>query len=324
MTKVFNLNKQLASFILLVLVAAGCVKKDDYYNPDMSDPNRKTVVQLTGASDIVTFARDVNPSIDTFGLITITRSPNDQAGLNQALTVKLVADPSLVTNYNTANGTSYVALPAANYTLLDNISTVTFQPGQATTQIRIRLNKTGLDLSQQYALGFSIADPGSGAVVDPTLKTGVYAIGVKNQYDGHYQVTGSLVDAANATITGNYPMDVYLVTAGPNSVYLVDNAIGDVYHSILSGTSLSYYGAFGVQINFDPSGNGKVVSVVNVYGQPASNTRSAQLDPSGANQFNTTTKAMDIKYFMIQPSSVPTPPSIRTSFDEHFKYLGPR
>jgi len=313
-------KNQLIIVVGLVVMLAGCVKHDDYYkNVDGGDPNRKQIVKLVGTTDIIQIARDVNPAIDSFDVIEIAREPNSNADLNQPLTVKLQLKPSLIDDYNNANGTSFVPLPDSAYTILGDLNNITFKAGEAIKEIRIRLDKSKLDLSEQYALGFNLVSVGTGAVINSSLSNGLYSIGVKNQYDGHYQVTGNMVDAVNAALTGNYPMDAYLVTAGPNSVYLVDNAIGGVYHSILNNGSLSYYGSFGIEIFFDPSGNGKVTSVINVYGQPAGNGRSAQLAADGTNQFNVATKNMDIKYLMLQPGT-----TVRTTFDEHFKYLGPR
>lgn len=306
----------------LVVVLAGCVKHDDYYKSvNGGDPNRKTIVKLVGTTDIIQIARDVNPAIDSFDVIEIAREPNSNADLNQPLTVKLQLKPSLIDDYNATNSTSYVALPDSAYTVLGDLNNITFKPGEAIKEIRIRLDKSKLDLSQQYALGYSLVSVGSGAVINSSLSNGLYSIGVKNQYDGHYQVTGTLTDVVNPALVGNYPMDVFLITAGPNSVYLFDNLIGGVYHSIFNtGTgNPSYYGSFGIEIFFDPSGNGKVTSVINVYGQPAGNGRSAQLAADGANQFNLGTKDMDIKYLMLQPGT-----TVRTTFTEHFKYLGPR
>jgi len=322
MKNIIQLNKFLLSFTALVALLVSCVKKDDYYKKDAAETNRKTTVQLTGASDIITFARDVKATKDTFILIDVRRYPNSNADLNQPLTVKLVKNSGLIDAYNTANGTGYIELPANSYTLLSDINAVTFQPGEAVKEIKISIDQSKLDLTEQYALGFSISDPGTNAVTVSSLKDALYAIGVKNKYDGHYQVTGSMTDYANATLTGNYPMDVFLVTSGPNSVYMYDNAIGGAAHSILSGGSLSYYGSFGPEFIFDASD--KVVDVVNVYGQPAGNTRSAALDPSGTNKFNSADHSIDVKYFMKQPSVITAPPNIRVAFSEHFKYLGPR
>jgi hypothetical protein len=60
--------------------------------------------------------------------------------------------------------------------------------------------------------------------------------------------------------------------------------------------------------------------VENFFGQPSSNGRSAELDPSGANKINAD-MSIDVNYWMNQPAVIVPH---RTSFSEHFKYVGPR
>lgn len=319
MKKLIRLNKLLLLLFAVILVVISCVKKDDFYKKSGDETNRKQTVELTGSSDIITFARDVKTTNDTFVLIDIRRYPNNAEELNQPLTVKLTKNATLIDDYNAANGTNLIELPANAYTLLSDINTITFQPGEAIKEVKISVDQSKLDLSEQYALGFSIADPGSNAVVISSLQNGLYQVGVKNKYDGHYQVTGSMVDAYSSGLTGNYPMDVYLVTSGPNSVYMYDNDIGGAAHSIISGGSLSYYGSFAPQFVFDANDN--IIEVINAYGQPSGNGRSAELNPAGTNKWVGSDKHMDVSYWMNQPALISPH---RTSFDEHFKYLGPR
>ena len=307
------------SIIVVAISFTACVKKDTYFNYDQSTPNRKQTVKIANASDIVTIARDVNPTIDTFEVIDLRRAPNDNAQLNQPLTVKLVANPTLISDYNTANGTSFVPLPSTAYKLLTDINNVTFQPGQDIMEIKVRLDKSQLDLSQQYALAFSISDGGS-ATIETSSKNGLYSIGVKNKWDGVYAVTGTMLDVANANLKGMYPLEWELQTAGATTCVVVDNAIlGFPGHVISNNGNLSYYGSFGLVVNFDPATD-QITSVVNYYGQPAANTRSAVLDPSGVNKYDAATKTIKIKYWMTQPSVVPTPPNIRVYFDETWTY----
>lgn len=223
--------------------------------------------------------------------------------------IKLALDDAAVT------AAGLTVLPANAYTLGGLEFDV---PANGEVKIPFTLDKTKLDLSQSYGLGFKITDVSSGVASD-IAKSLIVNILVKNKYDGHYSVNGTMVDAANAALTGNYPMDVNLITSGANSVYMYDNDIGGPAHSILSNGGLSYYGSFAPEFYFDASDN--ITQVLNTYGQPSGNGRSAQLDPSGTNKWNSADKSIDVKYWMNQPSVISPH---RTSFDEHFTYLGPR
>ena len=310
--------------IVLITLLTGsfsCVKKDNFFGPDNNTSTRKSIVRIKDAENSITSkARDVSPTIDQFVLIELRRDANDESDLNQPLTVSLVKNAALITSYNTANGTSYVELPSSSYQLLTDISNITFQPGEAVKEIQIKLDKSTLSLSTQYALGFSIATVGANGTISSAYKDAVYAIGIKNKYDGHYRVTGTMIDYANASLTGYYPWEVDLRTSGPNQVIVYDRDVtGGIDHLILNGGSLSRYGSFGVVFNFDANNN--VISVVNYYGQPAGNGRSAELDPSGINKWDPSTKTLRVKYWMNQPSVI-TPH--RVSFDETYTYIGPR
>jgi hypothetical protein len=237
------------------------------------------------------------------------------------ITVSLQVDPAALDSFNNANGSDYVT---PDSTIYNFPSSVVIPKGQSQVYAHITIKASpSYDFSANYALPLKITSASGGVEVSSNFGTEINAFGIRNIYDGHYKVTAisPMVDAANANLTGNYPMDVYLETAGANSVVLVDNAIGSPSHSILSGGSTSYYGSFAPVFNFDPSGNGTIISVTNYYGQPAGNGRSAEIDPSGANKMDMSTKNFDVKYWMNQPSVI-TPH--RTSFNEHFEYLGPR
>lgn len=262
-------------------------------------------------------------------LFSLRKDANSNAELNTAVAIKVTSVPALVTKYNTDHGSNFKVLPDSLYTLANtaiqragNEYTVNFAPGDFSKEFTIMLNGSKWDVSQTYSLAFVISDPG-GKTLSDDMDTVITFLSIKNKYDGKYTMTGTMVDLTSATLTGNYPADVELRTSGISSVQLYDVAIGGVFHSIRSGADLSYYGAYGIEITFDPATD-KVLRVINIYGQPASNTRSAGLDPTGINTWSSDTKSLDIKYFMYQPSVVPAAPSIRTTFNENFKYVGPR
>ena len=139
---------------------------------------------------------------------------------------------------------------------------------------------------------------------------------IVNKYEGSYTVTGTVVDIQNAGITGRFPWNVYLNTTGASQVTVTDlDYTEGYYHAILNGGSDSYYGNFGVVFNFDSNNN--VTSVVNYYGQPSSNGRSAELDPSGINKWDPATKVLKVKYWMNQ-TGLNDANGHRTYFDETY------
>ena len=126
-----------------------------------------------------------------------------------------------------------------------------------------------------------------------------------------YTVTGTLTDAAAATITGDYPFTAELHTLGPNSVYFDS-------HPILSSGASSSYGEFAPVFTIDPETN-KIISVVNKAGQPSPDRkRAAEIVATGINAYDPATKSFDVTYVMSQGGAP------RTTFVEHYKYEGAR
>lgn len=320
--KIFKSN--IPWLLVLVVLISSCEKTEVTYEPD-----RKTVVKIKDAeNDITQKARDVLPTVDEFILIDVRRDPTKPSDLNQPLTVKLQKDASLIASYNTAHGTTFVELPSASYTLDMDISNIQFAAGEDIKTVKIKLNKTSLSLSTQYALAFKITDAGSGAVISNSYKSAIYAIGIKNKWDGVYTITGTFQDLTNSAFVGTYPYEWELQTNGPAQCIVIDqenlgipgfafNSVGD------PSAPNTYYGSFGLVVNFDAATD-KVASVVNYYGQPAGNTRSAVLDDTGLNKYDNATKTVSIKYFMLQPSVVTTAPYIRAKWNEQWKYVGAR
>ena len=236
-------------------------------------------------------------------------APND-------ITVTLSSDAATLAKYNTENGVTKVVPPG---TVVTFPTSVVIKKGTNLTTVEGKITvSSDFNFSAAYGIPVKISKVSEG-IVSGNFGNAVYSFGVRNKFDGNYTVTGTMVDYANAGLTGRYPMSAGLVTSGANTVRLYDNAIGGIYHSILSGASTSYYGSFGVEFTIDASN--KVTSVINVYGQPAGNGRSAEIDPSGANSWDPATKTLKVKYWMNQPSVIA---GHRTSFDETFKYVGVR
>lgn len=212
----------------------------------------------------------------------------------------------------TAADPTMVIMPAANLQIPSATVTIP-KGGRVSNTFSVKIKTTGLDPAKAYGLAFTIKGVGKAGVGVPSnLRTVVFKFAIKNKYDGVYEVTGSMVDNANSALTGKYPLNWELRTTGPNTVAVFDRDYGTQTHLILNGGGLSQYGSFGLNMTFDNATNA-IISVVNSYGQPSSNGRSAALDPSGVNTYDPATKTIKIKYSMLQPSVIA---GVRTSFTE--------
>jgi hypothetical protein len=302
-------------FLLLATAFVSCVKKDDMYKKTSDETARKEVLKLMGSPDLVAYARDVKSTPDTFVIVDLRRYPNTEADLNQPLTVKLKSSPDLIIGYDTTNGANLVELPAASYTLLDDINNLTFGPGEAIKEVRIVVDQTQLDLSQAYALAFTVTDPG-GAVINSSSVDGIYQVGVKNKYDGSYSTDitttgwGAYGIADGQTFT--WPVPIGLITSGAASVTLSEGA--QVAFDP-TGSPVGF-GATNPQYTFDPATD-DMIEVINLTPDDGRG-RQFHLDATQHSYFDPATHNVYAHYIMVQNGRP----------DQHidmiFTYKGPR
>jgi len=267
------------------------------------------IAETKAGGSVKAYPAEFSNTTETINVLTI-KNTIGAGGVH----VKLAKDDAATLPPNTR------LLPASNYSL--GPLEFDINPNSSATFAITVMNKLSRNVDSFYAVPLKIESV-TGGTIAPDAKSLVVVFDLRNRLDGKYRVTGTMVDIAAPTLTGYFPQDVNLITTGANSVVMIPLDLGIPGHLILSGTSLSYYGSFGPVFTFDNS-NFKVLAVTNSYGQPASNTRSADIDPSGTNQWNSSTKNMSIKYYQKQPNTVTTAPYIRVYFNETFTYLGSR
>ena len=313
--------------LLACVILVACKKGEDI--TDLGDKGNTFIKLLGGGGDPVVKAMDIDPATETINVLDVRRDASSNAMLNQPATITITNTQVFLDSYNVHNGTNYEILPPASYTITPasgvtvsgDTWTITLAPGEFAREIDITLNKPTMDLSLQYGFGFQITQTTSG-VVSMAAGTQIVNPLIKNVYDGVYEVTGTMVDAASATLSGLFPMNYHLLTTGAASVAGWDPDYWvDYFIPILSGTDVSGYGGYSPVFTFDNDGN--VTSVTNIYGQPSSNGRYAAIDPSGVNKRDPATGDIDVKFFMYQPAAVALP-NPRVSFNWHMKYVGPR
>ena len=298
---------------------------EDFTGQFSSVPNIVELSEASNASTGTVTREIINPTVPASFALKVNLAVVSPLSVDTKVTLAL--DNSLITAYNTAKGVSAVPVPDAALTVSSYTVTIPAGKREVDWSFTIDANKVPNSLAIIYILPVKIVSAENNVTVSGNYGTKLVRVLARNKYDGVYTVTGTLVDLSTGTITGNYPTTVNLVTTTSTQCSYQEPAAAPwgtppIFHTIKSAGALSVYGSFGLLVNFDASDN--VSSVINYYGQPASNTRSAQLDPSGVNKYDGTAKKITIKYWMLQPSVMTAAPYIRTTYDEVWTYVGPR
>lgn len=333
--KIKNMKRTILYLLFGFILTSGltsCIKDQDTPVGDAG----KTIVKINeGPRKDFYFSPFTTVKTET---ITVTRDVNSNASLNQPTEVVMAEDATLVpAGYTLAPSTliTFTGSDAGVVVTSGKITSVRFAAGEFAKKIKINIaGSAWTDLSAKYAIAYKITDPGTGNQLSATLKQMVATFGIKNKWDGVYEVTeGTMVDVANGTLghvnnflasIGEPPMQWTLQTIGPAKCLVYDDYFfGGIYMPIASGASYSNYGSFAIIVEFDPNSD-NVVAVTNYWGQPASNTRSARIDPTGINKVDPNTKDIKIKYNMLQPSVIAAAPHVRVTWEETWTYLGPR
>lgn len=335
--------KYITGVLFTGILFSSCIKEDA---PALGTKGSPFVKILQAPSNNLYFSPF--SSIDTVDLFSLRREEVSPGAMAEAKTVQLTIDAAAITAYNDSNGTSYELLPDSLYTLVGNnnsvsstSATITIPADEIGSEFYVALNGAKWDVTHKYALFLRITDA-SGSNIRSGQGEIFVTLEAKNQWDGVYTVEGTLTDVYNPTLGnvnlylsydntyGDPPMQLELRTLSPTKCVCYDNYFYGGYYKAISvdngdGTyGYSSYGGFCVVFEFDPLTN-KVVAVTNYFGQPnPDNTRSAELDPSGENQYDASSKTIKLKYWMNQPSVITDPPYHRVSFDETWTYLGPR
>jgi len=264
------------------------------------------IADVRTEGNVKTIALDFTPGSQTVTAITLKNVSDGSTG---TVHVKLATDNAAVT------AEKLKPLPANSYTPPALEYDV---PANGTVTVPLVINRSNLTVDTTFGIGFTIAEVNAGTIAADAKKI-VVKITLRNRWDGRYKVTGSMTDATQPTYA-HVEHEMYLITTSPTQVKMIPKELGIEGTLITIGGSKSYYSNFGPVFNFDPATN-KISSVINHYGQPASNGRSAETDPSGTNTWNPANKNIVLKYWMNEPAII-TPH--RSSYNNTYTYLGER
>jgi Domain of unknown function (DUF1735) len=313
--KYFNFSKSLAAITAGVLLFSSCDKVDE---PAPLGDAGQTIVKLMNA-DKRTVNIDLVNTSQVLNMVDIRRNIPNEAELNKTMKIIVKDDPGAVSDYNAANGTTFIPIPAAQFTIdpsnpkVGTDYTITMNPGEFAKWLRFTIpNALAIDLNKQYAFGFTISTADAGGKVSNVDKTIVVEVGVKNDYDGLYNLKGFFFHPTNAALIGPYNVnDIELQTTGKFTNVMYWRAAGTLAHPITNNGALTYFGNQSPIFDFNPT-SGALNSVTNAYASVAGAVVYA-FNPGYNQRYDVSTKTIYVSYGYQS-----------RSFTDTIKYLGPR
>lgn len=225
-----QLIKSIAPVFFLFFLAS-CLKDKGFENQDygLNDPSSDKFVSF-----IKSYEKDGNnvvgiltsPVIEDFDFFVLNISGKV---LSSPVTVNLAIDNTIITEFNTANGTNYIPLPAATYELP---LSVTYPAGVDFLLVKLKLKKATLDVTKAYSLGVKIVGTSDGGIkLSTNGNKRLISFLIKNKYDGNYGMRFRTVGWAAYGISDNLPgtwpsngdgTSIFMITSGANTVDLWD------------------------------------------------------------------------------------------------------
>ncbi|HPT43618.1 MAG TPA: hypothetical protein PLH52_07185 [Paludibacteraceae bacterium] len=247
---------------------------------------------------------------------------SDRANVLKAVRTYL-SDSYPATGEDSIPDEDILSYPVAGITLP---ASVTIPKGQRSVALKVKIDTHQFTTDTQFALIQIKSVTNSGYIVSGNFNQLLFSCKVRHPYAGRYVCTGTYDDVTNAAFQHasiglgdeEYLIDLETVDGSTLIIGASPTFGGSNRYLFFTGTGFSYFGSFCPQFTFDAAGN--VIAVTNAYGQPAANTRSAQLDPSGINKYDPATKTIKVSYWMNQPLSVPTPPYHRGHMVETYTF----
>lgn len=284
------------SALLLVASASlvGCLKDKSYNNGSIQSlrnaggTNQNVVeIQLTATSTVnfLLTAFEATNTDTVFNLIPVVLASPGVA--KEDVNVTLVLNPTLLTDYNAANGTNYTPAPTGIYTILNANNVVTIPAGSRVGYLKIKFKPVDF-LGHEYAFGYSIGSiDKQGYLISGNLQNGIAAIGIKNKYDGRYELRGF---HNRPGLDLPYDETVDMITSAQDKVYMYWVGQGP-YHPLNAGTTA--YGSFTVEFQFNTTTNALIG--INNLATPGSPVFT--IGPATTSRFDPATKTIYAQYY---------------------------
>jgi hypothetical protein len=290
----FSIKTALSVALVASLGMMGCLKDKSYDNRSIQsvrgdDKTNQKVVEIqltaTNTNNFLLTAFEATSNDTVFNLIPVVLASPGVA--TEDVHVTLVPNPTLVADYNAANGTNYTAAPSNIYTILNPNYVVTIPAGSRVGYLQIKFKPVDF-LGHEYAFGYSIAGIDKpGYLISGNLNKGIAAIGIKNKYDGRYELRGF---HNRPGLDLPYDEVVDMITTAQDKVYMYWVGQGP-YHPLNGGTTA--YGNFTVEFKFNTSTNAFIgVENLATPGSPI-----FTIGPSTTSRFDPATKTIYAQFY---------------------------
>jgi hypothetical protein len=259
MKKIKSLSLMLA---IIVIAASGCLKDKGFENHEYgindADNSPAGVGFHLGIRYRNAAGLDLSSTPQTIENVVIVSLLSGQVATSD-VRVKLQVDPTIITRYNTANGTSLEVLSPSLYSFGSVDLVIPKGEKQAKVVITVPSTNT-LDPGKIYGVGLKIASVDGGYTIASNMDEILVSIGLKNKYDGVYTLRGY---HNRDPYTFPYQTTMHMVTTTGNSNAFFWPEVDDYGHPI--GTApgqTNWYGpTIAPVVVFDLSTN----LVTNVY-----------------------------------------------------------
>lgn len=292
--------------VTLSMALWGCVKEKGVFE----DGGSSGIVQLVlpARTSSTAIARAVTTVFEALDVVTLPVKVQltGAQGAPEDLKLTLKINDSSVDKYNLAWQSKYEALPTRLYAV--DTYDVTIPKGAKDAVLNVKIYPprfTATDFTKSYALGIQI-QTATGGKISGNYAEGIYAVSIKNKYDGVYEITGTYQDYVNAAFKGIYPQTANLVTLTGNTTEInyttFNNGSSPHSYYFNAGGSNSYFGNWSPIFTFDNATN-KVTAVTNYYGQGSNSSgRYGEIDNTANNYYDPATKTIHVTYYLVQPS----------------------
>jgi hypothetical protein len=228
--KLFTITGAMA---LVLTTGTGCLK-DKLSDDGLTNPNiggSPSVIEIPGPvratpwyNSSYAVSLPISNRDTTFDVVFVRLAADRPAP--EDIQVQLELDTALVNRYNDSLKTSLEEPSKSLYTFDNANLTITIPKGQRQGSLKMKVIPEKI-ASGQYGFGFKIKSvSNSGYKISGNFNNAVVIVGVRNIYDGVYDMKGYALRAGDPVLTGNFTgAEMELQTTGPNSLIFGELAL---------------------------------------------------------------------------------------------------